>query len=305
MTATEQRLDVRPMTSVIGAEVRGVELRDPVDAATVAELEAALVRWKVLFFRDQPMTREQHLAFAHNFGELTQAHPIHPGDPEYPELFVVDTREVQEQFGHTGERNAYAPPRMTVNAWHSDVTFVANPVMGAVLRGPIIPPYGGDTIWTNLVAAYEDLPSPIQRLLDGLQAVHKWHGFERQAKPGYDPRNPPAAVHPVVRVHPVSGEKALFVNPFFTRFIVGVTDRENRRLLDLLFEQIARPEFTVRFKWERDSVAFWDNRSTAHLGPVDLASSDFDRCIERVTIAGEIPVGPDGFRSVQLSGETF
>jgi len=161
-------------------------------------------------------------------------------------------------------------------------------------------------VLTNLVAAYEDLSEPIRDLIDHLQAVHQWHGFTGETREGYD-RNqpPPAAVHPVVRVHPVTQERALFVNPGFTRYIVGLTDRENRRILDLLFDQIARPEFTVRFRWETDSLAFWDNRATAHLGPVDLASSDFDRRVERVTITGDLPIGPDGFESVPLRGELF
>jgi alpha-ketoglutarate-dependent taurine dioxygenase len=136
--------------------------------------------------------------------------------------------------------------------------------------------------------------------------VHRWHGYNGETREGYDANQPPpAAVHPVVRVHPVTGERALFVNPVFTSYIVGLSDRENRQILDLLFEQIARPEFTVRFRWETDSIAFWDNRATAHLGPVDLASSDFDRRVERVTIAGDVPVGPDGFESVPLRGELF
>ena len=304
--STNQRVQVNPVTSIIGAEVEGVDLREPLDADTVAEISDALVRWKVLFFRDQPITYDQQIAFAANFGELTPAHPIEPGLEEKPEIYVVDTRAEKKLFGHGVDRPRFAPPRMTATGWHTDITFVANPALASVLRGAVVPPFGGDTMWTNLVAAYEDLSPAIRDLIDGLQAVHRWHGFTGETREGYD-RNqpPPSAVHPVVRVHPVSGERALFVNPGFTRYIVGLTDRENSRILDLLFDQIARPEFTVRFRWENDSLAFWDNRSTAHLGPVDLASSDFDRRVERVTIAGDVPVGPDGFESVQLRGEMF
>ena len=297
---------MNPVTSIIGAEVAGVDLREPLDPETVAHLADALVQWKVLFFRDQPITYDQQIAFARNFGELTPAHPIEPGLKEKPEIYVVDSREEKALFGHGVERARFAPPRMTATGWHTDITFVANPALASVLRGAVVPPFGGDTMWTNLVAAYEDLSPSIRDLVDHLQAVHRWHGFTGETREGYD-RNqpPPSAVHPVVRVHPVSGERALFVNPAFTRYIVGLTDRENRRILDLLFDQIARPEFTVRFRWENDSVAFWDNRSTAHLGPVDLASSDFDRRVERVTIVGDLPVGPDGFQSVPLRGELF
>jgi alpha-ketoglutarate-dependent taurine dioxygenase len=303
--ATSRRLEIRPVTSVIGAEIDGLDLRRPLDAETVTAVSEALTTWKVLFFRDQAITFDDQINFARHFGELTPAHPVHTGDTERPEVFVVDTRSVRSQFGHDGEHERFSPPRLTATAWHTDITFVANPALASILHGAVIPPFGGDTMWTNLVAAYEDLSAPIRHLVDGLQAVHKWHRYDRDLKDGYDPANPPAAVHPVVRVHPVTGERALFVNPLFTRYIVGLSDRENRMLLDLLFDQIARPEFTVRFRWETNSVAFWDNRATAHLGPVDLASSDFDRRVARVTLAGDLPVGPDGFESLQLRGEPF
>ncbi len=162
-------------------------------------------------------------------------------------------------------------------------------------------------MWTNLVAAYEDLSAPIRDLIDNLQAVHRWHGFTRETREGYDrSQPPPAAVHPVVRVHPVTGERALFVNPGFTRVHRRThRSREQPPARSAVRPDHARPEFTVRFRWENDSLAFWDNRSTAHLGPVDLASSDFDRRVERVTLVGDLPVGPDGFRSVSLRGELF
>jgi alpha-ketoglutarate-dependent taurine dioxygenase len=305
-SATNRRIEIHPLTSIIGAEIEGVDLSEPLDAATVAELEESLVKWKVLFFRNQPITHDQQIAFARNFGDVTPAHPIEPGHADKPEIYVVDAQEEKALFGHGKERPTFAPPRMTAAGWHTDITFVANPALASVLRGAVVPAYGGDTMWTNLVAAYEELSKPIRDLIDNLHAVHRWHGFTGATRKGYDRTQPdPSAVHPVVRVHPVTGERALFVNPGFTRYIAGLSDRENRHLLDLLFDQIARPEFTVRFKWETDSVAFWDNRSTAHLGPVDLASTTADRRVERVTIAGDVPVGPDGFRSEQLRGELF
>jgi len=299
-----RQLDVRPVTSVLGAEVHGVDLREPLDAATIDALSVALREWKVLFFRDQPLTRDQHVAFGRSFGDLTAAHPIQASADERSEVLVVDTRRQQSTFGYR-EATPFGPPRRTLSGWHTDITFVANPATASILRGVVIPPYGGDTLWTNLVAAYEDLSAPIRKLLDTLQAVHVWHGYDGETKAGHDPGRPPSAVHPVVRVHPESGERALFVNPVFTRYIVGLTDRESRALLDLLFEQIARPQFTVRFRWEPDSVAFWDNRATAHLGPVDLATAQFDRRVERVTIAGDVTVGPDGFVSQPLVGDLF
>jgi alpha-ketoglutarate-dependent taurine dioxygenase len=304
--ATTPRLAVLPATSVIGAHVEGIDLRRPLHPETVAELSDALTRWKVLFFRDQPISYDEQMAFARNFGELTPAHPIHRGHDDKPEIFVVEAQAAKAQFGHGQEQPRFAPPRRTGPGWHTDITFVANPALASILRGAVIPPYGGDTLWTNLVVAYEELSAPVRDLVDHLQAVHRWHGYNGETRAGYDASQPPpAAVHPVVRVHPETGERALFVNPVFTQYIVGLTDRENRQILDLLFDQIARPEFTVRFRWETDSLAFWDNRATAHLGPVDLASIEFDRRVERVTITGDLPVGPDGFESVTLQGDLF
>ena len=297
---------IEPATSVIGAYVDGVDLRQPLEVGTVQALRAALVQWKVLFFRNQPITQDDHIRFGQYFGDITPAHPIQASLEGRPEIYAVDTREERVLFGHGTKRPPYAPPRVTRAGWHTDITFVANPAMASVLRGMVVPSSGGDTLWTNLVAAYEDLSAPIRELVDGLQAVHRWHGADGRTREGYDQSAPPpAAVHPVVRVHPESGERALFVNPVFTRYLVGLSDRESSQILDLLYQQLARPEFTVRFRWEPESIAFWDNRSTAHLGPVDLASIEVDRRVERITIAGDIPVGPDGFRSVQLKGELF
>jgi alpha-ketoglutarate-dependent sulfate ester dioxygenase len=306
VSATKRRIQVSPVTSVIGAQIDGIDLREPLNEQAVSDLADALVRWKVLFFRNQPISYDQQIDFAKNFGPVTPAHPIHPGLEGKPEIMVVDTRGAKAQFGHGTERPRFAAPRVTTTGWHTDITFVANPALASILRGAVIPPYGGDTLWTNLVAAYEDLSDPIRDLIDHLQAVHRWHGYNGQTRAGYDPSAPPpSAVHPVVRVHPVSGERALFVNPTFTRYLVGLSDRENKQILDLLFDQLARPEFTVRFRWETDSLAFWDNRATAHLGPVDLASAEFDRRVERVTITGDLPIGPDGFKSRSLEGELF
>jgi taurine dioxygenase len=303
-THTPPRLDLRPVTPVIGAEVHGIDLGQPLDGATVAELSDALLQWKVLFFRDQPLTREQHVAFGETFGALTPGHPIHVAPDDRDEVLVVDTRQSKVDHGYV-EADPFARPRRTVNGWHTDITFVVNPAAASILRGEIIPPYGGDTLWTNLVAAYEDLSVPVRNFIDGLQAVHVWHGYDGRARDGHDASKPLSAVHPVVRVHPVSGEKALFVNPVFTRYLVGLSDRESEAILGVLFAQLERPQFQVRFRWEPHSLAFWDNRATAHLGPVDLATADFDRRVERVTLVGEVPEGPDGFRSLPLVGDFF
>jgi taurine dioxygenase len=300
-------LEIRPVTTVIGAEVRGVDLRQPLDVATVNAIEQALLQWKVLFFREQPITQDQQVAFARNFGELTPAHPVHAALDGHPEIYSVDTRELKVAKALVEPRPELASPRGTQTGWHTDITFVPNPAMGSILRGVVVPPHGGDTMWTNLVAAYEDLSAPIRDLIDGLRAVHRWHDYDGlPAKADHDPSAPaPSAVHPVVRVHPVSGQRALFVNPTFTRYLVGLSDRENRAVLDLLYGQMARPELTVRFRWEPDSVVFWDNRATAHVGPIDLGAEAPERIVQRVTLVGDVPVGPDGFESYALSGERF
>ncbi|MFZ4518332.1 MAG: TauD/TfdA dioxygenase family protein [Microthrixaceae bacterium] len=297
-------LDVRPLTSVLGAEVHGLDLRTPPDAELTAAIRAALVEHKVLFFRGQELDRAQQVVFGRAFGPLTEGHPLQ-GSPEgFPEIMVVDSRRTSRAEGRGPDRPEFAPPRLTLAGWHTDITFVVNPALGSILRAVEVPAAGGDTLWTDLEAAYEDLSPAVRDLVDGLQAVHRWHGYDVDPKTGAAGAKP-KAVHPVVRVHPESGRRSLFVNPVFTRYLVGLSDRENEHLLRLLFEQVSRPEFTVRFRWEPGDIAFWDNRSTAHLGPVDAAVTTHDRVLERVTIVGDEPVGPNGFVSRSLRGERF
>lgn len=302
-TPAVHQLTISPVTPTIGAEVTGVDLRESLAETTVAELRRALLDHKVLFFHDQHLSPEQHIELGRRFGTLTEGHPLQESPQHYPEIMVVDTREARRVYGHVGERPRFAPPRLTASGWHTDITFVANPAAASILRGVVIPAVGGDTLWTNLEAAYDDLSPQVRDFLDGLQAVHRWHGYDQRTKPGKGGR--PSAVHPVVRVHPETGRRSLFVNPVFTQYLVGLSDRESSAVLRLLFDQIARPEFTVRFRWRTGSLAFWDNRATAHLGPVDAAGTDFERRVERVTIAGDLPVGPDGFVAEPLVGELF
>jgi alpha-ketoglutarate-dependent sulfate ester dioxygenase len=291
-------LDVRPMTGHIGAEVFGVDLARPIDPAAVAELRATLLRWKVLFFRDQHITPEQQIAFGRLFGEVTPGHPTLPTLDGHPEILPLDSRRYRSLGDVRFE-----------NRWHTDVTFVRNPPMGSILRGVIVPPYGGDTQWTNLVTAYETLSAPLRDFIDRLHAVHL-----NQLHVEYGKRSkladqfatsPYVSIHPVVRVHPETGERALFVNPNFTRNIVELGNAESRGILALLYEHLASPAFTVRFRWQPDSIAFWDNRATAHLVPADLAHLDFDRVMHRITLAGDTPVGVDGTASESLEGHAF
>ena len=299
-TGSEIGLDIRPMAGHIGAEIFGVDLTKPIEPAVVAELRAALLKWKVIFFRDQPVTPEQQIAFGRLFGEVTPGHPTLPHLPGYPEILPLDSREYR----------AGADAGIRVRSlWHTDVTFVHNPPMGSILRAVIVPPYGGDTAWGNLVAAYEALSKPLRDFLDGLHAVHvnQIHlerGDSSKLSQTFT-RTAYETVHPVVRVHPETGERALFVNPQFTRNIVELSNTESERILNLLYEHIARPEFTVRFRWQPDSIAFWDNRVTVHLAPADLYHLDFERVMHRITLAGDVPVGVDGRPSESREGQAF
>lgn len=292
-------LDVRPLTGHTGAEIHGVDLREPLAPEVVAEIRATLLRWKVVFFRDQAITQAQQIAFGRLFGEVTPAHPTLPAEfPDHPEILLLDSRRTDERGG----------PRYE-NRWHTDVTFVPNPPMGTILRGVVVPPYGGDTQFTNLAAAYAGLSPELRDLVDRLHAVHQnVLPLERGEEPSeYGTTfasTPIRTAHPVVRVHPETGERVLFVNPLFTDYIVELSRRESRHLLALLFEQISLPAYTARFRWEPDSIAFWDNRATAHLIPTDTPP-EFHRSMQRITLAGDIPIGADGQPSRVISGESF
>jgi len=305
MTATaappSTQLDVRPTAGYIGAEILGVDLSQPLAPEVVAEIRAVLLQWKVVFFRDQHISQAQHLEFARQFGAPTPAHPTLPAlFPEFPEILLLDNKKMAD-----GGEKKTAP--MIESRWHTDVTFVTNPPMASILRGVVVPPYGGDTQWINLVVAYERLSKPIQDMIDGLHAVHP---NQLPVKRG---DLPPAlfkqflgsgirSVHPVVRVHPETGEKSLFVNPNFTSHIVELSRQEGRRVLEMLYEHMADAEFSTRFRWQPGSIAFWDNRATAHLVPTDIPPGAH-RSMQRITLAGDIPVGPDGSTSYALEGE--
>jgi alpha-ketoglutarate-dependent taurine dioxygenase len=298
VTETALGLDVRPMTGHIGAEIFGVDLRTTLEPAAVAEIRAALLKWKVVFFRDQHITPAQQIAFGQLFAEVTPGHPTLPTLEGFPEIFPLDSR-VYKTAG---------VPKIE-NLWHTDVTWVENPPMGSILRGVIVPPYGGDTAWTNLVTAYETLSAPMRTFIDGLTAVHenKLHveyGNTSKLSEQFSSKTY-QAVHPVVRVHPETGERALFVNPNFTRNIVELGNAESRGLLEILYAHLARPAFSVRFRWQPDSIAFWDNRATAHIVPGDVGHLDFDRVMHRITLTGDVPVGVDGTTSTSLEGGSF
>ncbi len=297
-------LTVRPLTPVIGAEVSGLDLSRPLSPAEIAEIHQAILDWKVVFFRDQEISDEQQLAFGRQFGPLTPAHPISLGMPEHPEIWQRHAEDYTTR--HRPDRSiATAKPPRDYKGWHIDITFVANPNKFSILRGVEIPPYGGDTLWSNLEAVYEGLSPKIQQLIDGLQWVSRAGNYD--AGPSREGRRnigPLSALHPVVRVHPDTGRKHLFISPGASH-IIGLKERESQTLIDLLAEEITRPEYQVRFHWSPHAIAMWDNRAAAHAGPIDYAHFAAPRIVRRITVAGDLPRGPDGFESRPLEGELF
>ncbi|MFC4070378.1 TauD/TfdA dioxygenase family protein [Actinoplanes subglobosus] len=296
-------LRVEPLAGWTGAQIGGVDLRQPLDDVVIEQIRSALHTYKVVFFRDQEIGHAEQIAFARRFGKVTPAHPHEENPPEgFPEILPIDSRRYEENLGR--KRTSYD------NSWHTDVTALVNPPAASILRSEILPPYGGDTAWTNLVAAYENLPKELRDLADTLDVKHQFHaraaaGSQRDRKVREANL---VAWHPAVRVHPVTGERALFVSPGFTRGareIRGFSPSQSERILKLLWEEATRTEYTVRFRWSPGSVAFWDNRATAHLAISDAGHLGHDRVLYRVTLEGDIPKGVDGRESELVSGDPF
>jgi len=298
---------VEPATPVIGAEISGVDLSRPLDPQTRDEIHRALLKWRVLFFRDQELSNDALKAFGRQFGPLTPAHPISEGLDDHPEIWE---RKIEEYRTRRADNDAppSARPARDYKGWHIDITFVANPNRYSILYGVEIPPYGGDTIFTNLIAAYEGLSPPIKALIDPLQAVHQTSSYDgNPRKPRKDGRStgPFVSLHPLVRIHPETGEKLAFYNAGTTTHIPGLKQPESQAILDLLYHEVTRPEYQVRFRWQPKSLVVWDNQAVSHAGPIDYAQFSLGRTVRRITVAGELPEGPDGFRSRPLEGELF
>jgi taurine dioxygenase len=278
--ASYETLAVRPLTPTIGAEIEGIDLACVLTEQQFAAVRRALLEWKVLFFRDQNITTEEHLDFGRRFGPL-EVFPFSPPKPGYPEVLAITHDEKS---------------RGRENTWHSDVTWREIPSLGSILRAIEVPSVGGDTLFADMYAAYDGLPDETKAKIEGRVAVHDFPHIRRnfrkrgvsEAEIEAFEKTYPKVEHPVVRTHPETGRKALYVNAAFTQSIVGLEPDESDALLKRLYAQAAIPEYQCRFRWRKNSVAFWDNRSCQH-----YAASDYFpavRRMERVTVVGDRPV---------------
>jgi alpha-ketoglutarate-dependent taurine dioxygenase len=292
---SSQYFDIKPIAGRIGAKILGVDLSTHLSDEIITDIRKAVVKYKVIFFREQNIDANQQVAFARRFGEVTTAHPTVPSLADNPEVLDLN----------------YSKTVARANNWHTDVTFVDRPPLGSVLRALVIPPSGGDTIWANSVTAYQDLPTPLRDLADQLWAVHS-NAYDYAAAVVDVPEAVRAyrdvftstvyeTLHPVVRVHPESGERGLFIGGFVRR-LRGLSQNESDEIVKLLQAYVTRPENTVRWRWKVGDVAFWDNRATQHYAIADYG--DQPRHVQRVTIVGDIPVGIDGKQSQAIIGDS-
>lgn len=272
-------LDIKPVAGALGAEIAGLDLSRELDREDFLRIRKLLNEYEVIFFRDNEISPANMKALALSFGPV-QTHPAYETVVGFPEITILES----------------TPEKPTkIESWHTDMTFREHPPMGTMLKSVIIPPKGGDTLWSSMTAAYDALSFQMQTFLDGLSAVHDFaHGFrESLAEPGGQERladavasNPPVR-HPVIRTHPETGKKAIFVNSLFTTHIEGLRQAESDALLGFLFEHIKTDEFTCRFQWGPNCLALWDNRCTQHRPVNDYFPAH--RRMERITIDGDKP----------------
>jgi taurine dioxygenase len=271
--------DIKPVGGALGAEILGLNLDREISEDDLRTLRDLLNEYEVIFFRDQDISPERQKALALSLGPL-QTHPAYETVAGHPEITILESTQDK-------------PTR--IEAWHSDMTFREHPPMATVLRSVIVPPKGGDTLWSSMTAAYEGLSSPMQAFLEGLTAVHDFaHGFrESLAEPGGRERlagaiaEYPPVRHPVIRTHPETGRKVIFVNSLFTTHIEGLAPAESEQLLRFLCEHITTDEYTCRFQWRPHSIAIWDNRSTQHKPVNDYFPAH--RKLHRITVDGDRP----------------
>jgi taurine dioxygenase len=271
--------EIERLGAKLGAEIRNLDLTEPMSAQTFEAFEAALIEHKVLMQRDQNLTTAQHVALSRMFGEL-EVHPMRP-QGEFPEILVLDNHKDN--------------PVLSTDVWHSDTTFRRNPTKYTILRCQIMPKLGGDTLWASMEAAYDGLSDTFKRMIQDLRAVHDFQNFrvlykntdEDRAKLRKMEELFPNPSHPVVRTHPVTGRKSIYVNPQFTLRIEGLEPDESRAILDVLFAQAKVPEYQFRLRWAPGTIVFWDNRSTQHYAANDYYPER--RRMERTAVAGDAP----------------
>lgn len=282
---TVSPFEIVPLNGYIGAEIRGVQLSRDFDPSEMAALKNALPRYEVLVFREQDIELEHQIAFARRFGHLS-IHPFSPNLDDKPEVIILD---------YSAEN-----PATLTDQWHSDETFREDPPMATILRSRVVPDAGGDTLFASMTAAYRGLSERMKQYIHGLEAIHDFTPFrtrftnsEKHRKKLRDLEDAfPNPTHPVVRVHPDTGRRILNVNPQFTVRIKDLKEDESRTLLQFLYEQARVPEYQLRVKWQPNTVVMWDNRAVQHYAPHDYYPRR--RTMERVTIAGERPVGVSG-----------
>ena len=274
-------LSVEPVAGALGAEISGIDLARPLSEDAIAAIRRAWLEHLVIFFREQPLSPTEFLAFARRFGEPIE-YPFVKGLADYPEIIpVLKLEHERVNFG---------------GVWHSDTAYLDVPPMASMLVAREIPPYGGDTLFANMYLAYETLSDGLKAMLDGLLAINgsakadasrtredRMKDSAREVKKDY------VAAHPVVRRHPETGRRALYVNVAHTVRFDGMTEEESRPLLEYLFRHQTRPEFTCRFRWRPGSIAFWDNRCAQHNAINDYAGHR--RLLHRITLAGDVPKG--------------
>lgn len=281
-----QHFQASPIAGSMGAEISGIDLSKPIGSAVFDEVHQSLLDYKAIFFRQQDLTPKQHIAFARMFGEAMEDTFVQE-NKEYPELLelIKEADSTGYNFGGT---------------WHSDSTYRDEPPLGIVLYAKELPPYGGDTTWTNMELVYESLSTSMQTMLDGLQAEHLAQGYRKKlslikgdyAKPFHAEDIVKIKVsHPVVRVHPVTGRKSLYLNDAYTYRFTGMSEEESQPLIQFLCNYAIRPHFTCRFRWQPGSLAVWDNRNTMHFAINDYHGHR--RLMHRYTIKGDKPLGPE------------
>ena len=271
-----ETIAVDKLTPIIGAEIDGIDLAQPLSNRQQDELHRALAENSVIFFRDQHITPDQHVAFGRLFGEL-HVHPAAPATNDHPEAMII----------HADEKS----PRANGEGWHTDVSCDTEPPMGSILHLRECPPMGGDTLFASMYAAYEALSDRMKTYLDGLTALHDGESTYRGLYANYGVADKPAyprAEHPIVRTHPVTGKKALYVNRGFTRHIIGIPRDESDAILGYLYSHAENPLFQCRFRWTENAIAFWDNRCAQHRAMWDYWPHT--RAGTRVTVKGERPV---------------